>query len=267
MIQFFRHIRQRLLGKNQFSKYLLYAFGEIILVVIGILLALQINTWNLKKIDKSKEANYLSEINENLASDLRAIDSILKFNKAKQDAITSVIQNLGQPSSLNQAQILGPNLNILGQYDIFYPNDLGFQNLISAESIGLITDNELRKRILDYYNFDFKSGTQERIETVTRNFVDYLIPIMTTQERVQQMYQVTVDIPKNEDVDVVNDQKMLSILDLMNVVMQFQNDILLDNKEKIQRLRAKISNHLEWWRVLKQRCHEMPATEKKVNYD
>ncbi len=245
MITLFKRIRKQFLGQKRLGKYLLYALGEIILVVIGILLALQINTWNLKKIDSSKETEYLSEINDNLASDLRVIDSILNFNKSKQEAITRVIQNLGQPSSLNQAQILGPNLNILGQYDMFYPNDLGFQNLISAESIGLISDNELRKGILDYYNFDFKSGTQERIETVTRNFVDYLIPIMTTQERIQQVYQVTVDIPKNEDVDVVNDQKMLSILDLMNVVMQFQNDILQENKEKINRLRLKIDAHLK----------------------
>ena len=243
MIALFKRIRKQFLGQNRLGKYLVYALGEIILVVIGILLALQINTWNLKNIDKSKEVNYLAEIDDNLASDLGLIDSILNFNKAKQEAISTVIQTLGKPSNLNQAQILGPNLNILGQYDIFYPNDLGFQNLISAESIGLISDNELRKGILDYYNFDFKSGTQERIETVTRNFVDYLIPIMTTQERIQQMYQVTVDIPKNEDVDVVNDQKMLSILDLMNVVMQFQNDILLDNKEKIHQLRSKINSY------------------------
>ena len=46
MIKFFRKIRQRLLTENKFSKYLLYAIGEIILVVIGILIALQINNWN-----------------------------------------------------------------------------------------------------------------------------------------------------------------------------------------------------------------------------
>lgn len=46
MIKFFRHIRQRLLSENKFSKYLLYAIGEILLVVIGILIALQINALN-----------------------------------------------------------------------------------------------------------------------------------------------------------------------------------------------------------------------------
>ena len=46
MLRFFRRIRQQLLSDNKFSKYLLYAVGEILLVVIGIFIALQIDTWN-----------------------------------------------------------------------------------------------------------------------------------------------------------------------------------------------------------------------------
>ena len=53
MIKFFRKIRQKMLTENKFNKYLIYAFGEIVLVVIGILIALQINTWNENK--KSNE--------------------------------------------------------------------------------------------------------------------------------------------------------------------------------------------------------------------
>jgi len=49
MIKFFRKIRYDLMGKNKTGKYLKYAIGEIILVVIGILIALQINNWNESK--------------------------------------------------------------------------------------------------------------------------------------------------------------------------------------------------------------------------
>ncbi|MFT6995454.1 MAG: hypothetical protein ACJA1P_002199 [Maribacter sp.] len=49
MIKFFRHIRKQLLSENKFSKYMLYAIGEIALVMIGILLALQVNNWNEAK--------------------------------------------------------------------------------------------------------------------------------------------------------------------------------------------------------------------------
>lgn len=54
MIKFFRKIRQKLLSENKFSKYLLYAIGEIILVVIGILIALSINNWNENRKQKAE---------------------------------------------------------------------------------------------------------------------------------------------------------------------------------------------------------------------
>ena len=71
MIKFFRHIRQRLIRENRFSKYLLYAIGEIILVVIGILIALQINNWN----EVRKEKHSLRAIYSNLLLDIKA-DSV-----------------------------------------------------------------------------------------------------------------------------------------------------------------------------------------------
>ncbi|MGB6034831.1 MAG: DUF6090 family protein, partial [Cryomorphaceae bacterium] len=60
MIRFFRNFRQRLLSKNKFTQYVIYAIGEIALVMIGILLALQVNNWNeLRKQQESLKAIYL----------------------------------------------------------------------------------------------------------------------------------------------------------------------------------------------------------------
>ena len=62
MINFFRHIRKDLMEKNKTGKYLKYAFGEIILVVIGILIALQINNWNEDRKTNSIKQSYYSQI-------------------------------------------------------------------------------------------------------------------------------------------------------------------------------------------------------------
>ena len=70
MIKFFRKIRQRLLSENKFSKYLIYAIGEVFLVVIGILIALQINTWNENKLKTKKELFHLENILSSLQDDL-----------------------------------------------------------------------------------------------------------------------------------------------------------------------------------------------------
>lgn len=96
MIKFFRHIRKRLLGENKFTKYLAYAFGEIILVVIGILIALQINTWNQQQKDKNLEIKILTEIRGNLIQDdidhdenIRLLSNVLRSSKIFLDAAKS----------------------------------------------------------------------------------------------------------------------------------------------------------------------------------
>lgn len=71
----FRKIRQKLLIQNKFSKYLLYAIGEIILVVIGILIALQINNWNEYQKERTSEQLLLSEIRDNLKYDLNDFEN------------------------------------------------------------------------------------------------------------------------------------------------------------------------------------------------
>jgi len=78
MIKFFRKIRQKLLSENKFSKYLIYAIGEIVLVVIGILIALQINNWNIQNIEQQWEENTLSELEVELSSSQEDIEYTIK---------------------------------------------------------------------------------------------------------------------------------------------------------------------------------------------
>ena len=73
MITVFRRLRQRLLSGNKFSKYLVYAMGEIILVVIGILIALQINNWNENRKQKAQINSYLEALVDNLQDDINAL--------------------------------------------------------------------------------------------------------------------------------------------------------------------------------------------------
>jgi len=66
MIKFFRKIRCDLIEKNKTRKYLKYAIGEIVLVVIGILIALQINNWNENQKHSREENTMLKNLHENL---------------------------------------------------------------------------------------------------------------------------------------------------------------------------------------------------------
>ena len=93
MIKFFRHIRQRLVSENKFSKYLLYAIGEIVLVVIGILIALQINNKNEEnKIEDEMNGIYQSIVDE-LEADIQTLDKILPDYAWKNKTIKRIINS------------------------------------------------------------------------------------------------------------------------------------------------------------------------------
>jgi hypothetical protein len=93
MIKFFRKIRKKLLVENRFNKYLLYAIGEIILVVIGILIALQINNWNETRQKEEKLNVVYLEVQRELALNIKKIDRAINFYEKKDSIIYLILNN------------------------------------------------------------------------------------------------------------------------------------------------------------------------------
>ncbi len=91
MIKLFRKIRQRLIAESKFSKYLLYAIGEIILVVIGILIALSINNWNEARKDKRHLRTVYTQIQKDLKSDTLALSPVIEFYFDKSERLKDII--------------------------------------------------------------------------------------------------------------------------------------------------------------------------------
>lgn len=77
MIKLFRNTRRKLLSENKFSKYLAYAIGEIFLVVVGILIALWINSKNQERINEAKAVNLLKEIQKDLKKDVKGVNEAI----------------------------------------------------------------------------------------------------------------------------------------------------------------------------------------------
>ncbi|MDM9630263.1 DUF6090 family protein [Robiginitalea aurantiaca] len=93
MIRFFRQIRQRLITDNKFSKYLLYAIGEILLVVIGILIALQVDNWNEERKNDEKITTILSDIMDELILDINSSTDLMKYYALRDSTIFLVLTN------------------------------------------------------------------------------------------------------------------------------------------------------------------------------
>ena len=93
MIKFFRKIRYDLLNKNKTGKYFKYAIGEIVLVIVGILIALSINNWNEERKSTQRILSIFSDLQENLNQDLRSIKPILTFLDTKDSIASKVLKD------------------------------------------------------------------------------------------------------------------------------------------------------------------------------
>lgn len=147
MLRFFRQIRQRLLTDNKFSKYLLYAIGEILLVVIGILIALQIGNWNEEIRKKTQEKELLINLLDDLsAAKEQSAEQIL----AEEVLITNLIRALNihpqereTPSSFYNDKNIQPTL---WDFESNIPIIKSYAEIKNTGKTSLISNRELREK-------------------------------------------------------------------------------------------------------------------------
>ncbi|MEQ6123636.1 DUF6090 family protein [Pseudotenacibaculum sp. MALMAid0570] len=153
MIKFFRKIREDLLGKSKFSKYLIYAIGEIFLVVIGILLALQFNNWNIERENSKKERWYLINIVEDIEyqkGDLKELKENYEWCLKTAKSILADYQRLQSFSAIDSFNY---KLNSLMLVDNFPNINNTYQELVSSGQQTLISNKDLSIDMIDYYLF------------------------------------------------------------------------------------------------------------------
>lgn len=152
MIKFFRKIRQQLLSENRFAKYLMYAIGEIVLVVIGILIALQLNIARENQNEKKLEANYLKGILNDLDQDINDLHGLLEKDTSQFTAYTQVLKAFTDTSIQVYSRPFLKHLATGYGWHSFKGNSIVFQDMKSSGNVNLITSDKLRFSILEYYN-------------------------------------------------------------------------------------------------------------------
>lgn len=176
MIKFFRRIRYNLTETGKTTKYFKYAIGEIILVVIGILIALQINNWNEYRKERLKEQTYLTRLKEDLISDKKVIE----LNKAfYQDVFMAGSLVLSQA----EGDIIASKWDILTAY--FHASQIWpmlmqsstYEELKSSGELSLIRNITLRNRLPFYHGNGLRRYEQTMgINPPYRKMVRGLIP-------------------------------------------------------------------------------------------
>jgi len=163
MINFFRKLRQKMLTENKFSKYLLYAFGEIILVVIGILIALYINNLNTEKQDSITLNGYLNNIAENIKSDQENLKKITTFRDSSVIGSKYFMEMIEQKSKENYAVYFSKYFKYNPWLDeSFQSNQSGFEALKNSGYLNKIQQTDLETELYKYYSLVQKIRDEEQ---------------------------------------------------------------------------------------------------------
>lgn len=168
MIALFRKIRQSLLSENKVSKYLFYALGEIALVVIGILIALQINTWKEVQRAKQKEVALLTELRANLRINVKNLESDIITQRRSAGMIDEILAHADAKMTYFDSL---PNYLAQASYapDVIL-SVAAFETLKSG-GLDLIQSDSLRREIVSLYEEEYPFLIQE-----TRRLEDQLWP-------------------------------------------------------------------------------------------
>jgi len=214
MIPVFRKIRKKMADDNRPLKYARYAIGEIVLVVIGILIALQINTWNEGRKTRIIETKTLKEIRANLMLDLIEINSDIEI----MDSITlsgkAVIDYLGKHDKPSDAFKYNIQVSRLNPH--FDPMHGGY-SLLNSKGLDIISNDSLRGAISKLYESSYpyyEKYENERIFKINNiilpKYSEYF-SIVTDQD---YFFNSTSKISQADYIALKNDASFINILNL-----------------------------------------------------
>ena len=159
MLKFFRNIRRNFIETGKTSKYLKYAIGEIVLVMIGILLALQVNNWNQARQLQKEEIKILKGLHQEFSENLVRFDDIYTKQESRWKSIETLMNIQPKELSLDSLTTLA---NGVGEQYTFDPFQGMYNSIINSGKIELISNDSLKKKISRFQDLRFEIGDLSR---------------------------------------------------------------------------------------------------------
>lgn len=233
-MKLFRSIRQRLINEGKLKNYLFYAIGEILLVMIGISLAFQVNNWNDNRIKKNTEINHYKNIKNQILDDKELIKSQMEFNnyfmeqfkyantiietndKSKMDTLGLIIRNLTQYSDFDRQGNIHETMVNSGEIKLLQNHNIvnGIRELeeryIYINRMESIHYDAMMKHTVTVLNTVIKYSTGEikRSESVFNyEFQNLIIILLQVMEEKDRTYNDAID--EIERVKALIDKELL----------------------------------------------------------
>ncbi|WP_375324520.1 DUF6090 family protein [Flagellimonas sp. GZD32] len=247
MLKFYRKIRKDLLSDGKTRKYLKYAIGEIVLVVIGILIALQINNWNENRKDARMEIQVLREISDNLGEDILSLENDVQLNQISINNVRLIEEILANSSSLPDSL-----LRKFGAVTFNATYTLKWSGYKNLSNIGfhILTEDTVRESITNLYETHYSfikereaTAKKSTYEYVTPRYLEYFEDLKTIGNDVGSS-PIKLYFPKNFE----NLKEDTDFLRLLHYSEQIKQDNLYDlglTLKQIKETKSMIDSYLE----------------------
>ena len=244
MLKFFHRIRHKLINEGNLKRYLIYAIGEVLLVVIGILIALQINNMNEERKELTKSHDILLEIKENLQFNTSRFMVEIKEEESVIKSIDIVLKNI------NESKVYNDSLDFHFINTTYYPTasrkSSGYETL-KSRGVELIRSNKIRQGIIDLYEKTYNEILDVSRESATNHDIN-IVPLFTElflthpsvpNQKFNEMGATPFDYDK-----VVHSQKFRGILSFWRqsrtVAIQLRQIAIVKNNELIDAIKLEI---------------------------
>ena len=232
MIKFFRKIRQNLLSEGKTGKYFKYAIGEILLVMIGILLALQVNNWNNSRIEDNREQTILRNLHSDFRENINELNRIYEGSEESYKSSVRLLEIVKDSIQLKPKEIEAHLNSIING---FYSLDLN-----SASVDNIIKDVELRKHIS---NWSFiLADSEDDIEIFYDYMFNFFIPSLNDKTTLRNI-GIPDFLMKRLDIPQISPSNFKLDQNTTLRTVEFENELynnalnlvyILDNYKKIE---------------------------------
>ena len=179
MSKFFKNLRKTLIKDGELIRYFKYAFGEIILTILGIILALQVHTWNQRRSDVNEIKGILGNLQDEFTQNKNNLTSTLHLIEESLTNAKFVIKLVGQPESDLRSYNLDSLLAVSLRYQQFSPSQDVISLIMESGKLKLIEDDAMKNAlyswasnatILDDRFESLKNGSSQFILYLTKHY-------------------------------------------------------------------------------------------------